>query len=80
MGCLGINATLTHIFIHPCKLEIYTSFRGQGPLILREPPADVCRGERRSAWKAPPALSAALLTGGKIWMMERRMKRGKADL
>lgn len=64
MGCLGINATLTHISNHPSKLEIYTSFLGQGPSILREATADVCTGERHSVWKAPP-LSAALLTGGK---------------
>lgn len=77
---LEINATLTHISNHPSKWEIHTSFLEQEPLFLRGPTADVWSGDRQSVFKAAPALYAALLTGGKLGMMERGMKGGKADL
>lgn len=66
-----INATLTHISNHPPKLEIHTSFLGQEPSFLQG--RWLMWGAvigTQSVFGAARALYAAVLTGGKLWMME----------
>lgn len=78
---LEINATLTYISNHPPKLEIHTSFLGQEPWFLqgRRLMWGVMIGTQ-SVYRPAPALYAAVLTGGKLGMMEGGLKGGKADL